>query len=274
MPTIAPRRTTAPWPRCGRTGRSRSPSPMCRNSRAAILSTRVWGVTRNPWNLGRTAGGSSGGAAAALAAHEVWLANGSCLGGSLRIPASFCGVVGLRPSPRRGAARRRPAGVRQPVGRRPDGAHRVGPRPDAGRHGHADPARPAVPPGSGGRLPGSDAPGTAAQACRLQHQPRAAQRGPRGGGTLPSGGAALRRHGLRGRRARCRISPAPSTASRCCARCCSPRCAATCFPRSASRINPDIVWNIEKGQTLSAAEIIAGDARSQRAFSPRCALLR
>ena len=61
----------------------------------------VWGVTRNPWNLGCTAGGSSGGAAAALAAHEVWLANGSCLGGSLRIPASFCGVVGLRPGPGR-----------------------------------------------------------------------------------------------------------------------------------------------------------------------------
>lgn len=59
----------------------------------------VWGVTRNPWNLDRSAGGSSGGAAAALAAGEVWLANGSCLGGSLRIPASFCGVVGLRPTP-------------------------------------------------------------------------------------------------------------------------------------------------------------------------------
>jgi amidase len=59
----------------------------------------VWGITRNPWNLGRTAGGSSGGAAAALAAGEIWLANGSCLGGSLRIPASFCGIVGLRPSP-------------------------------------------------------------------------------------------------------------------------------------------------------------------------------
>jgi len=59
----------------------------------------VWGVTRNPWNEGYTVGGSSGGAAATLAAHEVWLANGSCLGGSLRIPASFCGIVGMRPSP-------------------------------------------------------------------------------------------------------------------------------------------------------------------------------
>jgi len=59
----------------------------------------VWGLTKNPWNLGKTAGGSSGGAAASLAAGELWLANGSCLGGSLRIPASFCGVVGLRPSP-------------------------------------------------------------------------------------------------------------------------------------------------------------------------------
>src|SRR3974390_104047 len=59
----------------------------------------VWGITRNPWNLDRSAGGSSGGAAAALAGGEVWLVNGSCLGGSLRIPASFCGIVGLRPSP-------------------------------------------------------------------------------------------------------------------------------------------------------------------------------
>jgi amidase len=59
----------------------------------------VWGVTRNPWNLSKTAGGSSGGAAASLASGETWLANGSCLGGSLRIPASFCGIVGMRPSP-------------------------------------------------------------------------------------------------------------------------------------------------------------------------------
>jgi amidase len=62
---------------------------------------RVFGVTRNPYNLMRSAGGSSGGAAAALAAGLIPLADGSDLGGSLRNPASFCNVVGFRPSPGR-----------------------------------------------------------------------------------------------------------------------------------------------------------------------------
>ncbi len=61
----------------------------------------VFGATRNPYDPGRSAGGSSGGAAAALAARLVCLADGSDLGGSLRNPASFCNVVGLRPSPGR-----------------------------------------------------------------------------------------------------------------------------------------------------------------------------
>jgi amidase len=61
----------------------------------------VFGATRNPWDVRMTAGGSSGGAAAALATGQVWLATGSDLAGSLRIPASYCSVVGLRPSPGR-----------------------------------------------------------------------------------------------------------------------------------------------------------------------------
>lgn len=58
----------------------------------------VFGRTRNPWNLARTSGGSSGGGAAAAAAGMIALAEGTDLGGSLRIPAAFCGIVGLRPS--------------------------------------------------------------------------------------------------------------------------------------------------------------------------------
>ena len=61
----------------------------------------VFGYTRNPWDTRKNAGGSSGGAAASLAAGEVWLAQGSDLAGSLRTPAALCGVVGLRPTPGR-----------------------------------------------------------------------------------------------------------------------------------------------------------------------------
>ncbi|MGE0040073.1 MAG: amidase [Vicinamibacterales bacterium] len=58
----------------------------------------VFGPTRNPWDPSKTAGGSTGGGAAALASGMIALAEGTDLGGSLRIPAAFCGVAGLRPS--------------------------------------------------------------------------------------------------------------------------------------------------------------------------------
>jgi amidase len=58
----------------------------------------VFGPTLNPWDQSRSAAGSSGGAAVALATGMAWLAHGSDMGGSLRNPASFCGIVGMRPS--------------------------------------------------------------------------------------------------------------------------------------------------------------------------------
>jgi Asp-tRNA(Asn)/Glu-tRNA(Gln) amidotransferase A subunit family amidase len=59
----------------------------------------VWGATGNPFNAALNAGGSSGGSAAALACDMLPVCTGSDTGGSLRIPAAYCGVVGLRPSP-------------------------------------------------------------------------------------------------------------------------------------------------------------------------------
>jgi len=64
---------------------------------APVTWTKLWGVTRNPWNTSYSPGGSSGGSAASLAAGTTTLATGSDIGGSIRIPSSFCGVVGFKP---------------------------------------------------------------------------------------------------------------------------------------------------------------------------------
>jgi aspartyl-tRNA(Asn)/glutamyl-tRNA(Gln) amidotransferase subunit A len=64
----------------------------------AYTDNPMFGPTRNPWDLSKTVGGSSGGSAAAVAAGMVAVASGNDGGGSIRIPASFCGLYGLKPS--------------------------------------------------------------------------------------------------------------------------------------------------------------------------------
>ena len=95
----------------------------------------IYGTTNNPWDLGRTPGGSSGGSAAALAAGFVPLELGSDIGGSLRVPAHYCGVFAHKPTQamvphaRANAAGRAGApGRHRPRGGRADGAQRRRPR--------------------------------------------------------------------------------------------------------------------------------------------------
>lgn len=64
----------------------------------STTETSYYGVTKNPWNIEHVPGGSSGGSAAAVAAEEAFFALGSDTGGSIRQPASYCGVVGMKPT--------------------------------------------------------------------------------------------------------------------------------------------------------------------------------
>lgn len=225
----------------------------------------LWGVTRNPWDPGRTAGGSSGGAAAALAANEVWLANGSCLGGSLRIPASFCGVVGLRPSP--GVVARGdglPAfdslWVDGPMARSvADIALMLDAMAGLSRH---DPLSRAAPAGGYQRAMSSGAPPR-----RIGFTPNLGLRSIDPEVAEICRAAAMKLDGL----GSAVVEATPDFAG-----------GVDCFqvlralmfadvrgdllPQHRDRINPDIVWNIEKGLALTAADIVPALRARHRIF--------
>jgi Asp-tRNA(Asn)/Glu-tRNA(Gln) amidotransferase A subunit family amidase len=78
-------------------GKTNTPEFGCKG----VTDNRIFGATRNPWNTDMVSGGSSGGAAASVAAGLGPLAHGTDLAGSVRIPAAACGVVGLKPGPGR-----------------------------------------------------------------------------------------------------------------------------------------------------------------------------
>ncbi len=81
-------------------GKTNTPDNGCKG----VTDNMIFGATGNPWDTGRTPGGSSGGAAAAVATGMGAIAEGSDFAGSIRIPAAFCGLVGLKPSVGRIAA--------------------------------------------------------------------------------------------------------------------------------------------------------------------------
>ena len=224
----------------------------------------VFGRTLNPWNTSRSAAGSSGGAAVALATGMAWLAHGSDLGGSLAQPREL-----LR--------RRRHAAIARPGGRHVPARHR---RDARRRRPHGPQCRR---PGAAFRC--HDRRRTAAIPCRCRgpdivlrgrplrleakarrHQPRSRHHAGRS-----------RKSPTSSRRRRCRFAgagviveeahPDFSEAHECfhvCARCCFAVERKPMFENHRAKLKPEVIWNIEKGLALTGAEIVPRRAPARR----------
>ena len=194
----------------------------------------VFGATRNPYDLARTSGGSSGGAAVAVAAGMTPLADGSDLGASIRNPASFCNIVGLRPSPGRvpevpAAYAWNPMGVHGPLARSVEDAALLlramaGPDPRA-------PLSLPEPPDTFVLGPAADPRGAA---DRLEPQPRRPPGRPRGDRRAAGQPRARWRRWAASSRTSSPTSPAPTRPSRSCAASASRTPSAICWRPAAT----------------------------------------
>ena len=212
----------------------------------ASTFNEVFGMTRNPWNAAKSVAGSSGGSAAVLAAGQAWLASGSDLGGSLRNPASFTGIIGLRPSPGRvpkGPPQRLYANlsVNGPMARTAlDTAIFL----DALSGAHVEDSDHSA--SAEAKLRGRGEGRAAPRTRRLQPGPRGDARRPGGRRALPRRRRALRRHGLPGRGGDARplgahevfqvLRAAGFAADE-----------GDLLEAHRDKMKPELIWNIEKG---------------------------
>ncbi len=221
----------------------------------------VFGATRNPWDLSRSAAGSSGGAAVALATGMAWLAHGSDMGGSLRNPASFCGIVGMRPSIGRVAHTPRLQDRSQSRCAGSDGAQCRGPGTAARCHERRTSGRSAVAARAADLVPVGRA---LRQASRSASPIRPISASRRSIPRSPPSPARLRRASprpARSSRKRIRTCARRMNVSTCCARSISRISKAALLRSKRDQLKPEVIWNIEEGLKLTVEQIARAEAQ-------------